>query len=120
MLSLFSGLLANRFGRYLLAGLAVSAVGFAAWWHFSAVYEARGYAKRAAEDAAAIARLQRGLDASAAAMTTQADRLAKAQVNNATLVGAFQNAIPSSACAPDAGQLRDLRALWSKAARAAH
>ncbi|MDE2342116.1 MAG: hypothetical protein KGL63_01770 [Betaproteobacteria bacterium] len=119
MLALLSGIISTRLGRYLLASIVLSALAFGAWWHFSAIYEARGYAKRQAEDAAAIAKLQRGLDASAVAMTRQADQIAQAQINNATLLGQFQNAIPSNACAPSPSQLRDLRALWGKAARSA-
>ena len=114
MLAILSGIISTRVGRYLLASIVLSALAFGAWWHFSAVYEARGRAAQRAADAAQLAKLQRGLDASAVAMSQQADKLAQAQVNNATLLGQFQNTIPVGACAPDAQRLRDLRALFTR------
>lgn len=109
-------LLSSRIGRGLLLCLFLALVCGAAWWHFSALYEARGYAKRTAEDAAQTAKLQSALDMAGAKTAQSADALATAQINNAALLGSFQNAISPTAPKPSAIELRSLNELWAKAA----
>lgn len=110
-------------GRFLLttatgrALLIVAALGLCAW-RLDAWAYGRGYAARQAEDADATADLQRRLLAAADQSAATADRLAAAQINVAALQQEFDDATardPAALrCAPDSGELQQLRGLWAR------
>lgn len=110
-------------GRFLLttatgrALLIVAALGLCAW-RLDAWAYGRGYAARQAEDTVATAALQRRLIVAADQTAATADRLATAQINVAALQSEFDNATvrdPAALrCSPDAGELQQLRGLWTR------